>query len=371
MAGRITYDDKVLGAPSSFPENKKWTFGNGNEVKTIINSHADDIEDLQNPEFTDYKTGLVDPVHQEGRLFYCDGEKTLCYYNDESDTTVNIGQELIIKVANNSGVNIANGDVVRVTGSSGGFPEVEKALADTVGNARVSGIATHDINNLDTGYITLIGVVRGLDTSGFSEGDTLYLSGSTDGELTNVEQQILSPVALVKVSDASNGQIYVRPTGVVNRTSIGQGRGRDEVQTLNTTPAKCYSFDINKFEKNTNVTQVQNPAGGGEIGYSAEISPLNVGDSGFYEFSFSVTISATGNDVHIFELYVDGVASGFLGIVDLSNNNIDAGSTSFTGITETVLTNSNTVEIYAYTVSSPSTVTYESALVSIKKIGNV
>jgi len=47
MSGRINYDDKQQGQASTFPTNQQWRYLDANEVKTIVNSHADDIENLQ------------------------------------------------------------------------------------------------------------------------------------------------------------------------------------------------------------------------------------------------------------------------------------------------------------------------------------
>jgi hypothetical protein len=47
MSQRITYVDKSTLNPSGAPENNKWSGDNGQEVKEVINSHADDIEALE------------------------------------------------------------------------------------------------------------------------------------------------------------------------------------------------------------------------------------------------------------------------------------------------------------------------------------
>lgn len=44
MASKITYGDKSQGKVSTFPTNQKYTFQDANEVKTVVNSHADDID---------------------------------------------------------------------------------------------------------------------------------------------------------------------------------------------------------------------------------------------------------------------------------------------------------------------------------------
>lgn len=40
MAQQITYGEKFQGQVSGFPTNQKWTFGDGNEVKDVVNNNA-------------------------------------------------------------------------------------------------------------------------------------------------------------------------------------------------------------------------------------------------------------------------------------------------------------------------------------------
>lgn len=47
MAGRISFIDKILGLASAVPNIQKWRFQDANEVKSVINSHATDIENLE------------------------------------------------------------------------------------------------------------------------------------------------------------------------------------------------------------------------------------------------------------------------------------------------------------------------------------
>ena len=52
------------------------------------------------------------PSHAEGRLFYDKANGALGFYNNESDITLQIGQEDYTRVYNNSGSTIANGTPV-------------------------------------------------------------------------------------------------------------------------------------------------------------------------------------------------------------------------------------------------------------------
>lgn len=124
---------------------------------------------------------------EEGRVFYCDGDKTLCYFNDNDKVKVNIGQETIIRVTNRTGTAIEDGKVVYISGAFAGGNRVTINLADaTLGFAKVIGVTTCDIPDSQIGYVTTEGLVKNINTSSFTVGDELYLDPNNPGELTNV-----------------------------------------------------------------------------------------------------------------------------------------------------------------------------------------
>jgi len=46
-ATNITFDDKILGQANALPENKKLTFTNANEIKTVVNNNAAELTSTQ------------------------------------------------------------------------------------------------------------------------------------------------------------------------------------------------------------------------------------------------------------------------------------------------------------------------------------
>lgn len=127
--------------------------------------------------------------------------------------TVQLGQETVARILNNTGSTLLNGKVVRVTGASG--QRLTAALADNssdITSATILGIMTQDVLNNQQGFATITGLVRGLNTSSFAEGDVLYLGSS--GAVTNVKP--LTPLHLVTVgycvrSHATQGSIFSHP----------------------------------------------------------------------------------------------------------------------------------------------------------------
>ncbi len=139
------------------------------------------------PDYIQFNTDMVAPPHVEGRLYYDAVERTLNYYTDIVGTTVNLGQESLVKVLNKSGATIPDGTVVYLSGVQGQRATIEKAIAtDGPQVHKTIGVTTSQILNNATGYVTVFGVVRGLNTSAFLDGDALWVSPSTAGELTNV-----------------------------------------------------------------------------------------------------------------------------------------------------------------------------------------
>ena len=280
-------------------------------------------------------------------------------------STVNIAQETIIEVLNNTGATITNGSAVRAVGSVGGTTSVVLSLADTRVNAGVLGVATHDILDTEKGYITIWGEIGDLDTSSFTEGDLLYVSATVPGELTNIEQQILKPVGLVLVSDATAGKIISAQRNIVDVTAIGQIGGLPaSTQGCTTTPTPLEVYNNTPFEQNVTVNQT------GASPYTAEMIPASIGASGFYEVSFSMSCSSLTNEVFNFEVYVNSVATGVLGIIDMTNNNMDSGSTSFVAITSQIIDNTEDLEIYVYTDGGNATITVSSCVFNVKRIGS-
>jgi hypothetical protein len=119
-------------------------------------------------------------------MFYDSDKDALSYYNEASDVTVNVGQEHLIRVHNETGATIPNGAAVYINGVDGHAnefdPTVALAKADDIGTTRAIGIATHDIVDNGHGYITQFGTVSDVNTGGLSAGQNLYVSEDSAGK---------------------------------------------------------------------------------------------------------------------------------------------------------------------------------------------
>lgn len=105
------------------------------------------------------------------------------------NVTLQVGQEMFIKVINKTGSTILNGKAVYFNGRQGNRPTIALAKSDLESTSDVMGITTEDILDNTEGYITTMGYVRQIKTdyAGWNEGDKLYVSKTIAGDITNIE----------------------------------------------------------------------------------------------------------------------------------------------------------------------------------------
>ena len=86
-----------------------------------------------------------------------------------TDSSLQVGQELVAFVVNNTGVDIPDGKVVKVSGSDpvNDALEIELSIADNTDNALVLGFTTTAMADGEVGFVTEFGRVNELDTSLF------------------------------------------------------------------------------------------------------------------------------------------------------------------------------------------------------------
>ena len=128
-------------------------------------------------------------------------------------------------VQNDEGATISKGDVVYIKGISGGNPTVGLAACDDAAKMPAFGfVADGNIVQGSTGRVVTLGRLNNVDTTGFSEGDILYVqtgSGGTSGSVTNTPPtgsgNLLQNIGKVTEVNAS-GQIRVGGAGRTNAT---------------------------------------------------------------------------------------------------------------------------------------------------------
>jgi hypothetical protein len=149
-----------------------------------------------------FDTGAAAPSPAPGVVHWNAEEGTLDI-DTSATSAIQVGYESRINVRNNSGATILNGRPVRLTGNVGNQPTI--ALDDGQGNIRA--VTTEDIPNNSNGNVTVIGLVRDLNTSAFVAGTTVYSSAA--GVLTATPSA--STAGTVLDSHVSQGALLVRP----------------------------------------------------------------------------------------------------------------------------------------------------------------
>jgi len=132
-----------------------------------------------------------------------------------SDVTINIGQESLIYVHNQTGETVSNGDIVYISGTAHGqHPSITKAKADVAVSGTVA-MATMDMVDNAHGYVTRFGLVRDLNTGGLTAGADVYLSVDSAGKWTTNSVTVDDgyPIHIGKIIrvDSSTGSILIDP----------------------------------------------------------------------------------------------------------------------------------------------------------------
>jgi hypothetical protein len=193
----------------------------GTQVRDSINSSFNRLErhlwpsdsSLRYIDYIDFN--LTDGwAMQEGRAGWNDDDKTLEVGLDQG-SVLQIGQEIHMRSTNKTGLDIADGSVVYVSGAQGNRPTIALASDTSITSLLTLGVTTQDIANNDIGYTTMVGLVRGIDTRGFTPGQPLWI-GTEPGTLTNVRPDAPNTAVTlgVALNSVEDGLIAVRVTVV-------------------------------------------------------------------------------------------------------------------------------------------------------------
>lgn len=142
-------------------------------------------------------------------------EITIVYDGTNFQAIGLVSTQLLAYVHNSEGAVINKGQVVYAYQATGNKMSVKLARADSdATSAKTIGMVYDSSIGVGAdGYIIIQGVIEGINTAAYSAGDTLYLSGTTFGSVTNIKPYApthLVYVGVVERSNAGNGQIYVR-----------------------------------------------------------------------------------------------------------------------------------------------------------------
>jgi len=158
----------------------------------------------------------------EGLLRWNSTDRTLdLSMGDSGVVTQQVGQEMFIMGVNKTGSTLTEGSVVKFDGRQGVRPKFALAQGDTEANSHVAGVMTQNTLDNAEGFVTTFGYVRGIKTnysgSGvwgttWVEGDMLWVSKTTAGQLTNIEPSAphhADVIGDVGVIHGTQGSIFV------------------------------------------------------------------------------------------------------------------------------------------------------------------
>ena len=152
-----------------------------------------------------------------GSVASADGTVTVTTVGSAVDLSVPIAASttnVVAQVRNTTGATLTKGTVVYISGATGQIPTVSKALATSdATSAQTLGVLSADILNNANGYVTITGVISNINTAAYTDGQQLYLSGTTAGTYTSTKT--LAPthlvyVAVVEYAHATQGKIFVK-----------------------------------------------------------------------------------------------------------------------------------------------------------------
>lgn len=148
-----------------------------------------------------------------GQMGYLNDEDTI-YIQHKNGVLEPIGLALYIQGLNNTGSTILKGSGVGfVSVTSPGIIDIAKYIADGSFINSFIGITSEDIDDGESGRVSVWGIVSEVDTSSFLIGDVLYASTMAAGDFTNVKPSppnLSIPVAIV-LQSAVSGMIFSRP----------------------------------------------------------------------------------------------------------------------------------------------------------------
>jgi hypothetical protein len=214
--------------------------GGASDLATVLgigNSANDGIIDL---DYLDFDTAAAHSVGV-GELAWNNTDGTLDL-GLQGGLKNKLGQQLVVKARNTSGSLISKGSVVRVVGVAGGFVGINLAQANNVANSETAfGIVAEDIADSSNGFVAINGIVHGVNTNAFTEGDILYLSTTTPGAITNVKPaspNYIVVVGYVAKKSATDGHILLHVQNDTRQAVEIQLAASDETTALTTGTAK-------------------------------------------------------------------------------------------------------------------------------------
>lgn len=295
------------------------------------------------------------PAASAGRLnFYGFNEqgKTRFGMVTPDGSQITHAQDTFIIARNTSGGVIGAGKAVYVTGSTGQTPNISPAKADAAATMPAIGVTVDSISNNAFGRVMIGGIADGLNTLAFTEGDRLWVSETTAGDLTVTEPpypNLRQRVAIVVNSHATQGKLLVLIAGArgefgIQAVSAGTTQMTSGGVVFSNSNGVSFGVDGNTVTASHNglttaaasdhshgnptlaLTNLTGTTASASNGFTLSLSAAAAGAGGFQSAGFSTQGNTSGDT---------GFASQSLQLVG-GNNITLSGSTNAGGLTLTI-----------------------------------
>ncbi len=182
-----------------------YQLGAANETPVTINN--DDVVVLGPfPFIKAYKLDIATAGITYAKAF----QNTMGFGANGGKASQQVGNDIVLRVFNDTGSTISAGKVVYFEMDETGTPKIILAQADDPATSPTRlAITGEDILDGEYGFASTKGIVRSVDTSGFAVGDRLYLSAATPGALTATAPARRILVAQVLVADDDDGLLEI------------------------------------------------------------------------------------------------------------------------------------------------------------------
>ena len=240
----------------------------------------------------------------------------------EGDIDGAVLQQVLVKESGG----VSKGDVVYISGGTGDNPEVMKAQANSVSTMAALGIMKENVALDAVGECVTSGEITGVDLTGFTTGDELFVSNTTAGGLLTSaptgEANLIQKIGKVIKGGAGGaltvlGAFRTNATPNLNQGSLFIGNASNQTSTLAISPSSGYVLTSN----GTTASWQALPASGGVTSFTN---------------AFGTYISGTAN--------TSATGAVTIGTIDL--NAVDGTAIAGTRF----LSKDNTWDVPAYTV---------------------
>lgn len=199
----------VAGTNVSIANNS----GEGATPTISMTGTISNFDSISSPDWIQFDTSVGSPSSTEGKLQWDSDFGTLSFGLEGNNSIHQIGINQFAYCYNADSVTLTKGTPVYIFGGQGSQVSIKRALNTSDATSAVTlGLVSESIASGASGYVCTYGVLQGVDTTAYNEGDLLYL-GSTAGTLTTTKPSAPNHYVFVGIviKDDVGGEIWIRP----------------------------------------------------------------------------------------------------------------------------------------------------------------